>query len=300
MDKILEALKKLLPESEVNEVATSVKDMLEQVKADLEAEYNQKLEEAYAELTSELADAEKVAQQGYEEAYEIIGDLRNRLEVQGEEYKAALEEGYEEAYQMLQTEKAKNQQLEVEMYEEYENKLSEMKSYFVDKIDEFLKHKGSEIYEQARRDVLNDPRMAEHKVTLDKIVDLTSSYLSDEGLANVSSKKIEEANKAIDELKGQVKIMEARNIRLSTENTKLNEAVRQSQELISESKKLVTKSKKETVVNEQKERTEKAENVTGRGKTVDDEKVVVIGETTANSDSDLDQILVLSGLKAQN
>jgi vacuolar-type H+-ATPase catalytic subunit A/Vma1 len=201
---------------------------------------------------------------------------------------------------MLQTEKAKNQQLEVEMYEEYENKLSEMKSYFVDKIDEFLKHKGSEIYEQARRDVLNDPRMAEHKVTLDKIVDLTSSYLSDEGLANVSSKKIEEANKAIDELKGQVKIMEARNIRLSTENTKLNEAVRQSQELISESKKLVTKSKKETVVNEQKERTEKAENVTGRGKTVDDEKVVVIGETTANSDSDLDQILVLSGLKAQN
>ena len=87
MDKITEALKKLLPESEINEVAVAVKEMLEQAKANLEAEFNQKLEEAYAELTSELANAEKTAEQGYEEAYAIIGDLRNRLEVQGEEYK---------------------------------------------------------------------------------------------------------------------------------------------------------------------------------------------------------------------
>jgi len=101
MDKITEALKKLLPESETNEVAAAVKDMLEQAKVNLETEYNQKLEEAYAELTSELANAEKTAEKGYEEAYAIIGDLRNRLELQGEEYKAALEEGYEEAYQML-------------------------------------------------------------------------------------------------------------------------------------------------------------------------------------------------------
>ena len=98
MDKITEALSKLIPESEIQEVSAAVNEMLEQAKADLEAEFNQKLEEAYAELTSELTQAEKTAEQGYEEAYAIIGDLRNRLEVQGEEYKAALEEGYEEAY----------------------------------------------------------------------------------------------------------------------------------------------------------------------------------------------------------
>jgi hypothetical protein len=264
MDKITEALSKLLPESEIQEVSAAVNEMLEQAKADLEAEFNQKLEEAYAELTTELTDAEKTAEQGYEEAYAIIGDLRNRLEIQGEEYKAALEEGYEEAYQMLKAEQAKNQQLEVDMYEEYDRKLAEMKEYIVDKVDQFLQFKGSEIYEQAKRDVLNDPRMAEHKVTLDKIVDLTSSYLSDEGINAVSSSKLEEAVKTVEEMKGQLRIMEARNIRLSTENTKLNESVRQAQELISESRKAVSKAKKSGVITEQNERATKAENVTGR------------------------------------
>lgn len=294
MDKIVEALKKLLPETEINEVAAAAKQMLEQAKADLEAEYNQKLEEAYAELSSELATAEKTAETGYEEAYAIIGDLRNRLELQGEEYKEALEEGYEEAYQMLKAEKDKNQQLEVEMYEEYDKKLAEMKEYMVDKLDQFLQFKGSEIYEQAKRDVLNDPRMAEHKVTLDKIVDLTANYLSDDDFASVSSGKLEEASKSIEEMKGQLKIMEARNIRLSTENNKLTEAVRHSKELITESRKEVGRVKKSGTVNEQKERTEKVTNVTGRGKTDDG---VVISEYAAPTNNDMDQMLVLSGLK---
>jgi len=295
MDKITEALKKLLPESEINEVAAAVKDMLEQAKVNLETEYNQKLEEAYAELTSELANAEKTAEKGYEEAYAIIGDLRNRLELQGEEYKSALEEGYEEAYQMLKGERDKNQQLEVEMYEEYDKKLSEMKEYIVDKVDQFLQFKGQEIYEQAKRDVLNDPRMAEHKVTLDKIIDLTSNYLSDDDFASVSSTKLEEVNKSVEEMKGQLRIMEARNIRLSTDNTKLNEAVRQSQELITESRKAIKSVKKSEVVNEQKERTQKVTNVTGRGKTSDDG--VVISEYAAPTNNDVDQLLILSGLK---
>lgn len=292
--KIVEALKKLLPETEINEVAAAVKQMLEQAKADLEAEYNQKLEEAYAELSSELATAEKTAEQGYEEAYAIIGDLRNRLELQGEEYKAALEEGYEEAYQMLKAEKDKNQQLEVEMYEEYDKKLAEMKEYMVDKLDQFLQFKGQEIYEQAKRDVLNDPRMAEHKVALDKIVDITSNYLSDDDFAAVSSSKLEEATKAIEEMKGQLKIMEARNIRLSTENNKLTEAVRQSKEIVTETRKEVTRVKKNETVNEQKERTEKVVNVTGRGNKDDG---VVISEYAAPTNNDMDQMLVLSGLK---
>jgi len=295
MEKIVEALKKLLPESEVNEVSSAVQEMLDQAKADLEAEFNQKLEEAYSELSSEIADAEKTAEQGYEEAYSIIADLRNRLEIQGEEYKSALEEGYEEAYQMLKQEQEKNQKLEVEMYEEYDKKLAEMKEYIVDKVDQFLQLKGQEIYEQAKRDVINDPRMVEHKVALNKIVDITANYLSDEDFAAVSSSKLEEATKAVEEMKAQLRIMEARNIRLSTENTKLNEAVRQAQEVINESRVVVEKTKKEAVVNEQKERTEKATNVTGRGKTEDGE---VISEYAApKNDAGMDQLLILSGLK---
>jgi len=299
MDKIVEALKKLLPQAEVNEVAEAVNELLEQAKTSLETEYNQKLEEAYAELTNELAEAEKTAEQGYEEAYAIIGDLRSRLEVQGEEYKAALEEGYEEAYQMLKTEREKNQNLEVEMYEEYDGKLAEMKEYIVDKVDQFLQLKGKEIYEQARQDIINDPRMAEHKVALERIIDITSNYLSDEDFAGVNSAKLESATKQLEELKGQMRILEARNIRISTENTKLTENIRQAQELISESRKVVAKEKKSAVVTEQKERVEKAKNATGRG-TTSNETVVISEHTAASGGDDVDQLLVLSGLKRPN
>ena len=86
MDKIVEALKKLLPESEVNEVSTAVSQMLTEAKSNLEKEYNEKLEEAYAQLSNELTESEKTATVGYEEAYAIIADLRNRLEVQVQLY----------------------------------------------------------------------------------------------------------------------------------------------------------------------------------------------------------------------
>lgn len=295
MDKIVEALKKLLPEAEINEVASAITEMLDEAKTELEAEYNQKLEEAYTEISSELADAEKTAEEGYEEAYSIINDLRNRLEIQGEEYKEALEEGYEEAYQMLKQEREKNQKLEVEMYEEYDKKLAEMKEYIVDKVHQFLQFKGQEIYEQAKKDVLGDPRLIEHKVTLDKIVDLTSNYLSDDSLSSVSSKKLDEALKTVDEVKSQMRILEARNIRLSTENTKLNEAVRNAQDLITESRKAVVKERKNEIITEQKERAKKVTNVTGRGNKADDG--VVISEYAAPVNNDVDQLLVLSGLK---
>ena len=297
MDKIVEALKNLLPENEVNEVANAVGEILEQAKEKLEAEYNQKLEEAYAELTGELAEAEKIAEQGYEEAYAIIGDLRNRLEIQGQEYKDALEEGYEEAYQMLKAERAKNENLEVEMYEEYDQKLAEMKEYIVDKVDQFLQLKGHEIYEQARRDVLADPRLAEHKVALDKIVNIATGYMSDEDFGGVNNEKIEEASREIEALKGQMRILEARNIRISTENTKLNEAVRQAQDLITESRKVVSKEKKSAVLAEQKERVEKAKNVTGRGNNSSDVAVIAEHTNSNTGNTDMDQLLVLSGLK---
>lgn len=296
MEKIMEAIKKLLPESDVKEVSSAIGEMLEQAKTNLEKEYNEKLEEAYTELSGELKGAEKTAEKGYEEAYAIIADLRNRLEVQGEEYKQALEEGYEEAYQMLKNERSKNNGIEVELYEEYDKKLLEMKEYIVDKVDQFLQVKGHDIYEQARKDILSDPRLAEHKVVLDRIVDITSNYMSDDDMNNVSSAKLEEVNKNLDELKGQLRIMEARNIRLSTENTKLNENMRHATNLVTEHRKANVSSRKSEVITEQKERSEKAQNVTGRGQKIV-EREVVIAENAISSNSDLDQILVLSGVK---
>lgn len=296
-NKIKEALEKLLPEDQISEVVASIEEMLGEAKKELEAEYNQKLEEAYTELSKELKSAEETAEKGYAEAYSIISELRTRLEVQGEEYEAALEEGYEEAYEMLKEERSKNKTLEVSLYEEYEGKLAEMKEYIVDKVDQFLQFKGAEIYEQARQEIINDPRTAEHKAAFDKIVDITSEYLSDEDYAAAASSKLEEAKKQIGDLKGQLKLLEARSIRLSTENTKLNEAVRSAHNVINEQKAVVEEVKKEQVVVEQNERVEKSKNVSGRGQIVAGE--AIIAENASESD-ELNDLQVLAGVKKAN
>ena len=314
MDRIIESLKKLLPKDQVNEVASAVEESLKsskgEVQEELEKEYNEKLEGAYSELSTELSEAEKTAEHGYEEAYEIITDLNSRLGTQKSEFDVALEEGYEEAYQMLISERNKNEGIEVEMYEEYDKKLAEMKGYIVDKVDEFLQHKGSEIYEQAKQDILNDPRMAEHKVAFDKVVDITADYLSDEDYTNNTSAKLDVASKAAEELKGQLKVLEARNIRLSTENNKLNEAVHETQQMLVEQQAHVEAEKEAVVIAEQKERESKAGEVEGKGQSVVDEKVKVIAEfnenneettedanDTVSADEGLDDLLTLAGIK---
>lgn len=263
MEKIVEALTKLLPEDAISEVTEAVQGELESAKNELEKEYSSKLEEAYAQLSEELKGSEETAIQGYKEAYAIIQDLRSRLETQQKEFELSMEEGYEEAYQMLQAEKNKNENIEVEMYENFDQKLQEMKEYMIDKVDAFLQYKGKEIYESAKLELENDPRNSEHKIALERVAECVSDYLADGDVSAVNSSKLKETNKNLEELKGQIKILEARNIRLSAENTKLNEAVRENQRLITESSKV-----------EKKERVEKARNAQGRGKTVNDPELV--------------------------
>jgi hypothetical protein len=91
--------------------------------------------------------------------------------------------------------------------------------------------------------------------------------------------------------------MEARNIRLSTENTKLNENVRYAKNLITEQTRAVESRKKSEVITEQNARVEKAQNVTGRGNKVVDQEVIISENYDSNNSSELDQILVLSGVK---
>lgn len=299
---ILEALSKLLPEETVKEVASAVEEMLSEAKKSLEAEYNQKLEEAYAELSKELKDAEQTAETGYQEAYNIIQDLRNRLEVQKTEFESTMEENYEEAYQMIVAEREKNKELETELYKVFEGKVHEIQESMIDKVDQFLQYKGHELYEQARRDILNDPNMLEHKVALDKIVDTVANYISDEDYSAATSKKLEEAHKNIEDLKAQVRLVEARNIRISTENQKLNEAVKHGQEVIKE--------QKAVSVNENRnERLEKAKNAEGRGKKVTDKELIAEfnnpqAQSEENADATLvegidalDEIKILAGVK---
>lgn len=297
MEKLLEALKSLLPEDQIKDVSEAIEGYLSEAKTEFEKEYEEKLKEAYAEMTEEKGSDEAIAEQGYQQAYAIIQDLRNRLELQKEEFEAALEEGYEEAYKHIKEEQSKNSNIEVEMYEEYEKKLNEMRDYVVDKVDQFLQFKGKEIYEQARRDVVSDPRMVEHKVTLDRIVELASNYISDDEYATASSSKLNEVLKEAEDLKGQMRILEARNIRLGSQNTKLQEAVRESTTLLTEQAAASTE-------NGKKERAERATQASGRGKKVaDDELIAEYGDGHEAAEGDVlteqdeyHDLKVLSGL----
>lgn len=298
MDKVLEALRHLLPEESVKEISEAVAHVLGDAVKEAKKEYADKLEEAYAELSTELKDAEKTTDKGYQEAWGIIQDLRNRLDKQKEEFESSLEDGYEEAYQLLQAEKGKNDNIAAELYEEYDKRLGEMKEYIVEKVDEFLKFQGSSIYEQARRDVANDPRMSEHKVAFDKIVDIAVGYASDEDFTFATNSKLEEMTRTSDQLKSQLRLLEGRNVRLSTENTKLNEQVLAASEVI-------TEARQHNLRAEKKERTQKAKNVSGRGSLVNEGVIPEYRNTRAkapdaineNISPELHQLQVLAGLK---
>lgn len=285
---ILEALGKLLPQENVSEVATAVEAMVKEVKDSVESEFNEKLEAAYADLASELKEAEAVAEKGYQEAHSIILDLRNRLDVQKAEFEATLEEEYGEAYKLLEAEKEKNTTLEADLHTHYEEELKKMHGFFVDKIDEFFKANGEEISEHIYRNIINDPTTVESRVALEKITDIVASHVADDELSVVNSKKLEEAVRSTEELKGQVKVLEARNIRLSAENTKLNESVRHAQTVIKEHTQTATKTEK-------KERVEAAKNVEGRGKVAQDVEVI---KETVDVPANKSETTLVEGLDA--
>jgi hypothetical protein len=201
-----------------------------------------------------LAEAEKVAIQGYQDAYNVINELRNRLEMQTEEFEKELISGWEEAYKVIKEEKAKNGTLELDLHAEYNSKFNEVRTFMVEKLDEFLQQKGKEIYEQARRDILADPRYAQDRVVLDKVVEDVATYLSDEEKVFATGAKLEESQRQIEDLKAQVQFMEARQIRLNGENRKLLESVRTKDKMLSEA-----------VQSDRKERSKKAKQVSGKG-----------------------------------
>ncbi len=266
-EQILNALSGLIPDEAQKQVTEAVTQFLESALAELETEAESKLEEGYKQLHEQLVEAEQVAESGYSQAWDIITEMRNRLDSQKQEFEQALEEGYEEAYQMLQEARAKNDSLEVDLYEEYDKRLNDIKEFMVDKIDTFLSLQGEKYFEMAKREAVNDPTVVEHKVAFDKILEVASTYLSDEEFAFATGSRVEALQKQLDEQKGSIRILEAKNMRLATDNTKLNESLRQTHEVINES----------VARQERQARVARAKKAEGRGQS-ETERQVLLGE----------------------
>ena len=166
----------------------------------------------------------------------------------------------------------------------------------VDKLDQFLALQESEIYESAKRDVLCDPRILEQRVAIEKMAELLGDYMGSDSINTVSSSKLEEMSKQVEALKGQMRIIEAKNVRLATQNTKLSEQVREAHNVITEAAKV-----------ERTNRVSKRENASGRGQRVVNEQIISEYAAPANDKSaqetdlteghdPLTDLLVLSGL----
>lgn len=280
MSKVLEAVTRGLSEEQAKEISAAVAEMLEETNSKLEVEFNKELENAYASLAEEVKKTEDEGYQGYREAWEIITDLRNRLESQRAEYSASLDEGYEEAFQALAAEKGKNEALEAQLREQKEKEVKELEENYVNLINTFLKEKGSEIYSQARRDLVNDPAMIEHKLAFEKIVETVGDYITDEEKILSTNSKLSETTKALQDAQHKVQMLESKNTKLSRENTQLNEQV-------SDAKKVISEAQKTVVAADKKERTELAKNASGRGKISEGKTVEVISENvTKKNDND--------------
>jgi predicted nuclease with TOPRIM domain len=121
-------------QAELDKLILENADLKAQVER-MEAEYNEKLEQAYEQLHNELMEAQRTTEQGYQEAYDIICDLRNQLE------KAT---GVKITDADLINKCEKKDDLEARLYEEYEKKVKEMKEFIVDRVDAFLKMEEEE------------------------------------------------------------------------------------------------------------------------------------------------------------
>lgn len=240
-DKVLDVLVNMVGEEHRDKIVEMVSEMetrLEEAKqAEVEAVY-QKMEEKQAALKAEY-DA------GYAEAYEALADMRHRLDTIQEEHQLHMVEEFGEAFKMVKEAENKANQKERELREEYEGRFQSSNTFVIDRLAEYLATKGEQMMELARRETLNDPTVAEHRVALNKILDVASNYLVEGQVAAVAKSKQEELHKAVEDLRGQVRILENRNVRLTNENVKLNEVARQAKNVLTESTRIERESRKE-------------------------------------------------------
>jgi len=295
MDKLTEAIKNLIPGDQVNEVAEVVRSLVAEAEEHIRADYSAKLDEAYKKLDEEVEAAEAIANNGYQQAYEIIQDLWSRLENQKTEFESAIEEGFNQAYAAIQEEKNKNNNVEVELYDEFDGKLKEMRDFMIDKLDVFIEEELGTAYQEAVRQISNDPLQVEHKVAVEKMADILSQYMSHGNYSHVTNRKIDEATEQIKELHGQIRLLESRNVRLHGQNVKLNEQVGEAKNLLTEAART-----------ERKERANKPKNASGRGQRVAEESLISeFNNPVANqnvvteSHDELDDLLHLSGIYEQ-
>lgn len=287
MNKIEEALKKLLPAEQVQEVLQAIQEQIDEGNSQLDAKYQANLNQAFEEAQKDIDETATTAYRGFEQAWAMIEDLQLRLEKMNEEWESAQDENHEEAWELLQAEMAKNNGIEEKVYQEANEKIRQVQEMFIEKIDEFMQVERQEIFEDAIRHIMSDPRRVEERVALEEIAQTAAKYLShSDNFEAVSSKKLEETYKALEDLRANMRVLEQRNVRLSTQNTRLNDKVALQEAALNESTKV-----------ERKERANGAKNVSGRGQRVLGKEQVIAEYRAPQTSQQTDDETLVEGIE---
>lgn len=260
--KLMEAVAGIIPGELQGQLSHVIDEWAGEALAEMDAMYESRLEEMDQAHQAEMAELKQKVEENYRDAYEMIVTLRRENEAIREEYEQQLSEGYEEAYQMLLAERKKNDNLEVDLYEEYDDRVGRIREFYIDKVDEFMSEKGEQMYEIVRRDLLNDSAFSESRVVLEKVLEAVNPLVG--GIASHAHGKPDQSTRQLAEAQAQVRILEARNMRLHTENSKLNEAARHAHALL-----------QENVQSERRARREVARTAQSRGtRVVEDQQII--------------------------
>ncbi len=90
-----------------------------------------------------------------EEAMDYDNAVSGKINKIRQEYETKMSQGFQEAYEMIQSERDKHESQSVEMYQYFEIKLHEIKSFIVEKVDQFITHKGEELHALGEDDFAN-------------------------------------------------------------------------------------------------------------------------------------------------
>jgi len=180
------------------------------------------LNKQVVDLQQQLQNSKTAGTLALAEKEKEIEQLKKYLDDQQLEYEQALEEGYQEAFEALTEERKKNEQLEVQLYDEYTVKLNEMKKYVAEKVDQFLNVEWQQMAAAGAEEFAGKLAAFREAVTPAQIVELSLKERQQEA-----------------SLRQQLKILEARNIRLQVENQKLTEAVREMSDVVDKERKRI-------------------------------------------------------------
>lgn len=165
----------------------------------------------------------------------VIAGLEKQIQTMRDEFEVQMDEGYQEAYEMLCEERQIRELLEVQLYEEYDKRLKDMKTVVVDKVHQFLAHKWEEFAQAGMDELAHKLDIWRKAITPAEIVEAALEQgVFPQPPVDVPGDEWKNICNLVEHLKTQIKLLEARNIRLQVENAKLNEAVREMGEVMAE------------------------------------------------------------------